>query len=164
MSRLRDAINPKRALLGHKEPVAGHSSAAQGAGALGKAGQSSAGRNDEKTPLLNSMGAAAESLVNNSVVGGDMQTGVSWGMAAFLLVNTALGAGMLNYPYAYEQIGGVWPAALMQVVSFVRPSSSINFHLRIGATPWAPASRSAIIGVVLCTGAERRPLATTMAT
>ena len=71
----------------------------------------------DKTPLLNSMGAAAESIVNNSVMGGDIQTGVSWGMAAFLLVNTALGAGMLNYPYAYNQVGGVLVASLMQVVS-----------------------------------------------
>jgi hypothetical protein len=70
----------------------------------------------EKTPLLNS--AAVDQLANSSVVAGDIRTGVSWGMAAFLLVNTALGAGMLNYPYAYNQIGGVWAAALMQVVSF----------------------------------------------
>lgn len=73
----------------------------------------------EKTPLINnSIGAAADQLINTSVVTGDIGTGVSWGMAAFLLVNTALGAGMLNYPFAYNQVGGVLAASLMQVVSF----------------------------------------------
>lgn len=104
--------NPKRTLLQKEQSY-------QAAGATSSAEPYSASmaRNEEKTPLLNSMGAAAESLMNNSVVGADIQTGVSWGMAAFLLVNTALGAGMLNYPYAYNQIGGVLAAALMQVVS-----------------------------------------------
>ena len=45
--------------------------------------------------------------------------GIGWSAAAFLLVNTALGAGMLHYPYAYNQIGGVLNAALMQVVSLM---------------------------------------------
>lgn len=70
--------------------------------------------NSEQTPLLNSAGMA-ESLVNKNV--SEMQPGVSWGVAAFLLVNTALGAGMLNYPYAYNQIGGIVAAALIQIVS-----------------------------------------------
>lgn len=72
----------------------------------------------ERTPLLESQCAVSQSIqmtLNKSAA--DLQTGVSWGVAAFLLVNTALGAGMLNYPYAYNQIGGVLAAALMQVVS-----------------------------------------------
>lgn len=77
----------------------------------------------ERTPLIQSAAVAStsdgahisDSMVSKSIV--DLQTGVSWGVAAFLLVNTALGAGMLNYPYAYNQIGGVLPAALMQIVS-----------------------------------------------
>lgn len=70
----------------------------------------------ERSPLLDSS-ALSESIVNKG--GTDLQTGVSWGVAAFLLVNTALGAGMLNYPYAYNQIGGVLAATLMQVVSSI---------------------------------------------
>ena len=81
--------------------------------------------NCERAPLLDSMGAAAESLVNNSVVGASVQQGVSWRMAAFLLVNTALGAGMLNYPFAYNQIGGLWAAALMQTLLLVLISSTM---------------------------------------
>lgn len=68
----------------------------------------------EKSPLLNST-VISESLASKSFVG-NLQAGVSWKMAAFLLVNTALGAGMLNYPYAYGQTGGVICAALMQAV------------------------------------------------
>jgi len=36
-------------------------------------------------------------------------------VAAFLLVNAALGAGVLNYPAAYDRIGGVMVATLLQV-------------------------------------------------
>lgn len=83
---------------------------------------SNLGRRGEKTPLLNST-VISDSLVSKSFVG-DLQLGVSWGVAAFLLVNTALGAGMLNYPYAYNQIGGVFAAAFMQVVSLSRLNQS----------------------------------------
>ena len=72
-------------------------------------------KGNEKTPLLNSIGAASE--VMSKSMTGDVQTGLSWSVATFLLVNTALGAGMLNYPYAYNQIGGVLIASLTQVVS-----------------------------------------------
>ena len=43
--------------------------------------------------------------------------GMSWAVAAFLLVNTALGAGVLNYPSAYDKAGGVLTATAIQVVS-----------------------------------------------
>lgn len=36
-------------------------------------------------------------------------------MASFLLVNAALGAGVLNYPAAYDRIGGVWIATGVQL-------------------------------------------------
>lgn len=74
-------------------------------------------KRNERTPLLNQSNALSESIADKSVQLPDIQSGVSWGVAAFLLVNTALGAGMLNYPYAYNQIGGVLAAALMQIVS-----------------------------------------------
>lgn len=78
-------------------------------------------KRSERTPLIdsginiNNTNLMHESLVNKSTV--DLQAGVSWKVAAFLLVNTALGAGMLNYPYAYNQIGGILAAAIIQVVS-----------------------------------------------
>ena len=83
---------------------------------------------DERTPLLCSTGGgASESLAKTSVVvTGDIRQGVSWAMATFLLVNTALGAGMLNYPYAYNQAGGVWQATLLQIVSLSLISRKVN--------------------------------------
>lgn len=45
--------------------------------------------------------------------------GVSWQVAAFLLVNAALGAGVLNYPAAYDRIGGVLIATILQLVLLV---------------------------------------------
>lgn len=71
----------------------------------------------EMTPLLDTSAGITESFVSMSIRVPELQTGVSWGVAAFLLINTALGAGMLNYPYAYNQIGGVLAATLMQIVS-----------------------------------------------
>lgn len=38
-------------------------------------------------------------------------------MGAFLLVNTALGAGILNYPAAYDRLGGIYWASFVQLVS-----------------------------------------------
>lgn len=81
-------------------------------------------KRNERTPLLDGSGQLTESIANKSVRLPDIQSGVSWGVAAFLLVNTALGAGMLNYPYAYNQIGGVLAAALMQVVSQKRKTKT----------------------------------------
>lgn len=40
---------------------------------------------------------------------------ISWIMAAFLLINAALGAGLLNYPVAYDRLGGVACATIIQV-------------------------------------------------
>ncbi|CAL1274352.1 unnamed protein product [Larinioides sclopetarius] len=47
------------------------------------------------------------------------RTGTSWPVAAFLLVNAALGAGVLNYPYAYDKAGGVVFAAFLQIIMMV---------------------------------------------
>ena len=38
----------------------------------------------------------------------------------FLVVNAALGAGLLNFPQAYQQAGGVVIAILIQAVSFLK--------------------------------------------
>ena len=39
----------------------------------------------------------------------------SWVMAAFLLINAALGAGLLNYPVAYDRLGGIAFATMIQI-------------------------------------------------
>lgn len=43
--------------------------------------------------------------------------GSSWFSSVFLVVNAALGAGLLNFPDAYQQAGGVLIAVLIQAVS-----------------------------------------------
>lgn len=43
-------------------------------------------------------------------------TDSSWKVGVFLLVNTALGAGILNYPAAYDRLGGIVISTLLQFV------------------------------------------------
>jgi hypothetical protein len=43
--------------------------------------------------------------------------GSSWFASAFLVVNAALGAGLLNFPAAYDQSGGLVVAIGIQLVS-----------------------------------------------
>ncbi|GBM60922.1 hypothetical protein AVEN_245136-1, partial [Araneus ventricosus] len=43
----------------------------------------------------------------------------SWLTASFLLVNTALGVGILNFPAAYDQAGGIFYATLIQGCRFL---------------------------------------------
>ena len=42
--------------------------------------------------------------------------GSSWYSSVFLVVNAALGAGMLNFPAAYDQCGGLAVALTVQAV------------------------------------------------
>ena len=44
-------------------------------------------------------------------------TGSSWQSSVFLVVNAALGAGLLNFPDAYHKAGGVLVAVVIQAVS-----------------------------------------------
>jgi amino acid permease len=37
--------------------------------------------------------------------------------AVFLIINAALGAGLLNFPQAFEQAGGIVTAVIVQAVS-----------------------------------------------
>ncbi|XP_037501504.1 putative sodium-coupled neutral amino acid transporter 7 isoform X3 [Rhipicephalus sanguineus] len=69
---------------------------------------------DEKTPLLNIQDAA--SFSKSSVSTPTVEQGVAWTVAAFLLVNSALGAGVLNYPAAYDRAGGILAATLLQIL------------------------------------------------
>ena len=42
----------------------------------------------------------------------------SSGLAAvFLIINAALGAGLLNFPQAFDQAGGIVTAVIVQAVS-----------------------------------------------
>ena len=43
--------------------------------------------------------------------------GSSWYASVFLVVNAGLGAGLLNFPAAFDQSGGMLVAILMQAVN-----------------------------------------------
>ena len=44
-------------------------------------------------------------------------SGSSWFASIFLVVNAALGAGLLNFPAAYHEAGGIVIAMTIQTVS-----------------------------------------------
>ncbi|GIY39327.1 putative sodium-coupled neutral amino acid transporter 7 [Caerostris extrusa] len=75
---------------------------------------------EEGTPLLeNGTRKGHEAITDGSIVTEAVRAGTSWPVAAFLLVNAALGAGVLNYPYAYDKAGGVVFAAFLQIIMMV---------------------------------------------
>ena len=43
--------------------------------------------------------------------------GVSWIFAVFLIVNAALGAGLLNFGKSFDAAGGILISSLIQIVS-----------------------------------------------
>jgi len=45
--------------------------------------------------------------------------GSSWYASVFLVVNAGLGAGLLNFPAAYHQCGGIVVAVSIQAVCFI---------------------------------------------
>ncbi|KFM78405.1 putative sodium-coupled neutral amino acid transporter 7, partial [Stegodyphus mimosarum] len=47
------------------------------------------------------------------------EDGVSWVTATFLLINAALGIGILNFPAAYGQAGGIVSATIAQLIMLV---------------------------------------------
>ena len=49
-------------------------------------------------------------------------TGASWLTGTFLLVNAALGAGLLNYPVAYDRLGGIGFSTFVQVRQHIENS------------------------------------------
>ncbi|XP_005090551.1 putative sodium-coupled neutral amino acid transporter 7 [Aplysia californica] len=70
-------------------------------------------KDDELRPILGS------GSVTVSVAEVRVQTGSGWFSSAFLVVNAALGAGLLNFPIAYHQAGGVLIAIIIQSVFLV---------------------------------------------
>ncbi|XP_037070828.1 putative sodium-coupled neutral amino acid transporter 7 [Pollicipes pollicipes] len=68
-------------------------------------------------PLLDPLDEAPEPLPPPPPAG-DIE-GTSWVGAVFLIVNAALGAGLLNFPQAYDQAGGVAVALTVQALLLV---------------------------------------------
>lgn len=55
--------------------------------------------------------------------------GSSWYAAVFLIINAALGAGLLNFPQAFDRAGGITVALSVQAVSDVT-----NIHVAVFVT------------------------------
>ena len=51
--------------------------------------------------------------------------GANWVVGGFLLVSAALGAGILNYPVAYDRLGGIGLATVVQVIVLVILASTM---------------------------------------
>jgi hypothetical protein len=45
------------------------------------------------------------------------ESGASWLMSSFIVTNAALGAGILNFPAAFDTAGGIVAATVVHVVS-----------------------------------------------
>ncbi|CAG2165230.1 unnamed protein product [Oppiella nova] len=62
---------------------------------------------------------------NNNNTNDIKKQGAGWIMAAFLLVNAALGAGLLNYPVAYDRLGGVGISTIIQLIMLLLLASTM---------------------------------------
>jgi solute carrier family 38 (sodium-coupled neutral amino acid transporter), member 7/8 len=65
------------------------------------------GDDGETAPLL---------VVNDVTIRSEQRQGTSWYMSIFLVVNAALGAGILNFPAAYHESGGLVVGIVAQLV------------------------------------------------
>lgn len=60
-------------------------------------------------------------LHNNNVqqVSQDQNKGISWYFGVFLIVNAALGAGVLNFARAFHTAGGIYVSTLIHFVIII---------------------------------------------
>ncbi|XP_023221953.1 putative sodium-coupled neutral amino acid transporter 7 [Centruroides sculpturatus] len=65
----------------------------------------------EKLPLIN--GRHGEKIENEEEA---QPIGVHWTVISFLLLNSALGCGILNFPNAFNRAGGVYVAFVLQLI------------------------------------------------
>ena len=63
---------------------------------------------EEDENITASLGAQSNSYQKN---------GISWYFAVFLIVNAALGAGLLNFGKAYDNAGGILISSFIQLVT-----------------------------------------------
>ncbi len=54
---------------------------------------------------------------SNSTSSASGNNGITWYFAVFLIVNAALGAGLLNFAKAFDNAGGILVSSLVQLVA-----------------------------------------------
>ena len=72
---------------------------------------------DENTGLLYDVAGedySGTDVVTSNVVESKAGTGIFG--ATFIVINAAMGAGMLNFPNAFKNAGGILPGMFMQLV------------------------------------------------
>ncbi|XP_064640585.1 sodium-coupled neutral amino acid transporter 7-like isoform X2 [Lineus longissimus] len=74
---------------------------------------------DESTRLLQSTVSFGPQFAKRDEQIKGATSGSSWYASVFLVVNAALGAGLLNFPQAYDAAGGVLVAVIVQAVFMV---------------------------------------------
>lgn len=77
---------------------------------------------DEHTGLLRSANQALNSSSSSTSLqhgaNGDINSrGITWYFAVFLIVNAALGAGLLNFAKAFDNAGGILISTIIHLVS-----------------------------------------------
>jgi len=75
---------------------------------------------DEQTPLLVNRKRGQDSETDLRHREGETVTesgGTSWYASVFMVINAALGAGLLEFPYSFSKSGGVTAALVVQAVS-----------------------------------------------
>lgn len=65
---------------------------------------------NERTSLLRPNGSEEVEVTTNY--------GISWYFAVFLIVNAALGAGLLNFAKAFDNAGGILVSTVIHLVCF----------------------------------------------
>lgn len=97
---------------------------------------------NERSSLLQNSHHSLTSSGTHSVAsqGHTNNGGVSWIFAVFLIVNAALGAGLLNFGKSFDAAGGILISSLIQIVS-LSPRLSVHVcqdlmicHLRLSSS------------------------------
>ena len=79
---------------------------------------------EERRPLLGGRGSVQDGLAEDKPWYGELPQGnTSWYGAIFIIVNAALGAGLLAFPVAFYWAGGVWQAMLVMMVKQCMPQT-----------------------------------------
>jgi len=71
---------------------------------------------NERTSLLSSNQLNTDSKNIQEQTSRGNHSGISWYFAVFLIVNAALGAGLLNFAKAFNNAGGILAATLIHLV------------------------------------------------
>jgi sodium-coupled neutral amino acid transporter 7/8 len=81
----------------------------------------SAEDNNDTASLINdSVNSQYQTIIGSvNTTSKTSSSGVSWYFAVFLIVNSALGAGVLNFGKAFNEAGGISISVIIQLVSLI---------------------------------------------